>query len=96
VNGFDKLCAIAAFLLGIVMLVLGGIGLFAGCSAHFTLPPVAGVIPAFVGWGIVRPIWLAWSRPQGSHHYQEREPQPEMRELDYWDDEQGRFRQSGG
>jgi len=95
VNGFDKLCAISAFVLGIVMLGLGGLGLFAGCSAHFTLPPVAGVIPAFVGWGIVRPIWLAWSRPTGSH-LQEPDPQRDMRELDYWDEDQGRYRQSGG
>jgi hypothetical protein len=94
-NPFDKLCSITAFLLGIVFLVLGVIGLFAGCSAHFTLPPVLGVIPAFVGWGMVRPIWVAWSRPTKPVHYYEqpREPHREMRELDYWDDEQGKFKQ---
>jgi hypothetical protein len=92
VNAFDKFCALGAFLLGIVLLVLGGLGLFAGCSAHFTLPPVAGIIPAFVGWGIVRPIWVAWSRGRPSAaHYDEAEPRREMRELDYWDDGQGRY-----
>jgi len=38
-----------------------------GCKAHFTLPPVAGVLPALVGWGIVKPIVVAWraSTPPG-------------------------------
>jgi hypothetical protein len=62
-NGFDKFCGFFAFLLGLVFLVLGVLGLFAGCKAYFTLPPVAGVIPAFVGWGIVRAVYLAWDRP---------------------------------
>ena len=62
-NAFDKLCAAVAFLLGIVFLVLGVIGLFAGCRAHFTLPPIVGVIPAFVGWGMVRAVYVAWNRP---------------------------------
>jgi hypothetical protein len=64
VNPFDKLCAALAFLLGIVFVVLGVIGLFAGCNAHFTLPPVLGVIPAFVGWGILRPVYFGWNRPR--------------------------------
>jgi hypothetical protein len=63
-NAFDKLCGAAAFVLGLVFLVLGAIGLFAGCRANFTLPPVAGVIPAFVGWGIVRAVYLAWRAPR--------------------------------
>ncbi|QDU39481.1 hypothetical protein Mal4_38260 [Maioricimonas rarisocia] len=60
-NAFDRLCAMMAFLLGIVLLTLGAIGLFAGCSAHFTLPPVLGVLPAFVGWGVVRAVYVAWN-----------------------------------
>ncbi|HZL90876.1 MAG TPA: hypothetical protein VFB96_21095 [Pirellulaceae bacterium] len=62
-NIFDKLCAVLAFLLGVVLLVLGVIGLFTGCKAHFTLPPVLGAIPALVGWGIVRAVYFAWTRP---------------------------------
>jgi uncharacterized membrane protein HdeD (DUF308 family) len=62
-NAFDKCCAAMAFLLGGVLIVLGVIGLFAGCQANFTLPPVVGIVPAFVGWGIVRAIYLAWNRP---------------------------------
>ena len=62
-NAFDKLCAMAAFLLGIVFLILGVVGLFAGCRAQFTLPPLLGVIPAFVGWGIVRAVYFAWNPP---------------------------------
>jgi hypothetical protein len=63
-NAFDKICAASAFLLGLALVVLGIIGLFTGCKAHFTLPPVLGAIPAFVGWGIVRAVYLAWSRPR--------------------------------
>ena len=62
-NGFDRLCAVLAFLLGLVFLVLGCIGLFTGCRAHFSLPPVAGVLPALVGWGIVRSVYFALSTP---------------------------------
>ncbi|HUE71478.1 MAG TPA: hypothetical protein VMP01_11395 [Pirellulaceae bacterium] len=62
-NVFDKICAALAFLLGLVLLLLGVVGTFAGCKANFTLPPVLGVIPAFVGWGIVRAVYLAWNHP---------------------------------
>jgi hypothetical protein len=62
-NAFDKLCAAFAFVLGLIFLVLGGIGLFTGCQANFTLPPVLGAIPAFVGWGIVRAVYFAWNQP---------------------------------
>ena len=60
-SGFDKFCAGMSFVLGAVLLILGVIGAFAGCSAHFTLPPVFGVLPAFVGWGIVRAVYVAWN-----------------------------------
>ena len=56
----DKLCIGAAFLLGLGFLVLGGIGLFGGCNAHFSLPPIWGFIPAIFGWGIVRSVIHAW------------------------------------
>lgn len=66
-NLFDKTCAVAAFAIGVVFLILGVLGLFMGCKAHFTLPPVLGVLPALVGWGIVKPILVAWraSTPPG-------------------------------
>ena len=59
-NIFDKSCAVFSFVLGGLLLLLGVMGLFVGCNANFTLPPILGVIPAFVGWGIVRSIWVAW------------------------------------
>lgn len=55
-SGFDRFCAGIAFVLGI----LGLIGLFTGCRANFTLPPILGVFPAFVGWGIIRAVRVAW------------------------------------
>ena len=60
-NMFDKLCALLAFPFGLLLLILGVIGLFAGSSANFSLPPVLGVIPAFVGWGIMRAIYFSWN-----------------------------------
>lgn len=60
-NGFDKFCGVLAVLLAIGLLLLGGLGLFLGCSANFTLPPILGVLPALVGWGIVRAVWVAWT-----------------------------------
>jgi hypothetical protein len=59
-NAFDKFCAALAFVLGIVLLILGIMGLFAGCSANFSLPPVFGVLPGLVGWGILRAVFVAW------------------------------------
>jgi hypothetical protein len=59
-NGFDKFCAVIAFPLGVIFLILGALGVVLGCSAHFTLPPPLGILPAFAGWGIVRAIRIAW------------------------------------
>lgn len=63
-NIFDKICAATAFLLGVIFMILGVLGLFTGCKAHFTLPPILGLIPAFVGWGMVKPIYVAWNSPR--------------------------------
>lgn len=60
-NAFDRVCAVLAFLVALVFLVLGVLGLFTGCRAHFSLPPVLGVLPALVGWGIVRSVYVAWN-----------------------------------
>ena len=64
-NFFDKFCAVFAFILGAIFLILGVIGLFVGCNAHFSLPPILGVVPALVGWGIVRPVIIAWNNSNG-------------------------------
>ncbi|MHC4416428.1 MAG: hypothetical protein ACYS0G_14230 [Planctomycetota bacterium] len=66
-NLFDKFCAVFAFILGVLLLLLGALGLFEGCHANFSLPPVAGVAPAIVGWGIVRAIIVAWKRSGDSY-----------------------------
>ncbi len=62
-NVFDKICAVIAFAVAIVFLVLGVLGIFMGCRFWFTLPPILGALPAFVGWGIVRSVWFAWKTP---------------------------------
>ena len=57
---FDKICAVPALILGAVFLLLGGIGLFLGSSANFSLPPILGCLPFFIGWGIFRSVLIAW------------------------------------
>jgi hypothetical protein len=59
-NTFGKICACMAFVLGVVLLILGVMGAFVGCNAHFSLPPILDVVPALVGWGVVKPIIVAW------------------------------------
>ena len=51
-----------AFVLGVILLILGAMGAFMGCNAHFSLPPILGAVPALVGWGVVRPIIVAWKK----------------------------------
>lgn len=63
-NVFDKICAVLAFILGIILILLGAVGLFTGCKANFSLPPILGVIPALVGWGIIKAILVAWRSPR--------------------------------
>jgi len=63
-NIFDKICAGLAFVLGVVFIMLGIVGLFTGCKAHFILPPILGAVPALVGWGIIKPIIVAWRKPR--------------------------------
>ena len=65
-NTFDKVCAASGFVLGVALLVLGGFGVFGGCQAQFTLPPILGVMPAIVGWGVVRAVYIAWSARPGA------------------------------
>ena len=60
-NWFDKICATLAFVLGIVFFIFGVVGLFTGCRFNFAISPGFGVVPAFVGWGIIRAVWFGWS-----------------------------------
>ena len=59
-SAFDKLCAVLATIVALPLLILGLLGLFTGCSANFSLPPILGVIPALVAWGIFRCVLVAW------------------------------------
>jgi hypothetical protein len=58
-NLFDILCVILALLLGVLMVIQGLLGLIWGSWAHFTLPPILGLVPFFFGWGIVRACWVS-------------------------------------
>jgi hypothetical protein len=59
-NVFDKFCAAIAFVMGLLLLVMGALGLFFGCYAYIKSPPVLGAFPAFAGWGIIRAVYVAW------------------------------------
>ena len=63
-NIFDKICACLALPLGAVFILLGVPGLFTGCKANFALPPILGVVPALIGWGIIKSIIVAWRKPK--------------------------------
>src|SRR5688572_28977923 len=57
---FDKICSLLAAFLGAVFILLGGFGLFMGCNFNFTLSPIFGVLPALVGWGILKSVIVAF------------------------------------
>lgn len=59
-TGFDKLCAVFAIPIGIVFMVLGAVGLFTGSKANFSLPPILGGLPFFLGWGMSIPLIRYW------------------------------------
>lgn len=60
-TGFEKFCAVLAFMLAVPLLILGTLGLFFGCKANFSLPPVLGVLPALAGWGTIRAVLKSWN-----------------------------------
>jgi len=77
-NQFDRFCAAFAFVLGLVLLLLGAFGVFLGSKAHFSLPPLLGGLPALVGYGIVRAVNVAWKvRPPNEEPQLEGEPYAE-------------------
>ena len=57
---FERICAAMAFIVAIPLLILGVLGLFLGFRFWVALPPILGVIPAFVAWGIIKPIMRMW------------------------------------
>ena len=59
-NIFDRICAVLALALGVVLLVSGFVGIFVSMGLWYRLPPVLGIIPAFAGWGIVRSVYFGW------------------------------------
>ena len=61
-NVFDKICAVITIPIGAVFLALGAIGLFTGASANFTLPPVLGALPFFLGWAMCVTLIRFWIR----------------------------------
>ena len=60
-NAFDKVCACLAIPIGVVFLILGVVGFFAGSSAHFALPPILGGLPFFLGWAMSITLIRFWS-----------------------------------
>jgi xanthosine utilization system XapX-like protein len=77
-NLFDKICACLACILGGLFIILGVMGLFMGCNANFTLPPILGGRPALVGWSIIKPVIVAWkkpaARPDNAHQTSDQTP----------------------
>jgi hypothetical protein len=51
-NVFEKLCMIVTIPVGALLMGLGVLGLFAGCNAHFTLPPILGFAPFLLGFAM--------------------------------------------
>jgi len=69
-NLFDKICAVPTIAVGAVFMVLGAIGLFTGSNAHFTLPPILGALPFFLGWAmcvVLVKFWSQSNRLKNSH-----------------------------
>ena len=59
-NLFDKICAVPTIAVGAIFMALGGFGLVFGCNAHFTLPPILGGLPFFLGWGMCVVLIKYW------------------------------------
>lgn len=57
---FDKLCVCLTIPFGIIFIVLGIMGLFFGSQASFSLPPILGFFPFFVGWAMTVTLIKYW------------------------------------
>ena len=71
-SAFDKLCAVLSIGVGVLFMVLGVIGFLAGSRAQFTLPPIIGGLPFFLGWGMSVPLIKFWSRTNATASRQRR------------------------
>jgi len=59
-TAFDKICAVLSIAVGAIFMVVGVFGLVFGANAHFTLPPILGGLPFFLGWGMCVPLVKYW------------------------------------
>lgn len=64
-NTFDKICAVVSIPIGGALMILGVIGIFAGSSANFNLPPILGGLPFLVGWGACVIVLRHWRQSGG-------------------------------
>ena len=76
-NLFDKICAVIAIPIGIIMMMLGVVGLFVGSNAHFTLPPVLGGLPFFMGWAMSITLIRFWSATNKQNQGEQEPPAPD-------------------
>jgi len=86
---FDKICAALSIAVGAVFMVLGVGGLFTGAKAHFTLPPILGALPFFLGWGMCVPLVWYWkmSSRAATIRWARRPDQPDIEPLSTFDSE---------
>jgi hypothetical protein len=59
-NTAEKVCAILVLLLGVVFVIQGVLGVFMEVRANYTLPPVIGALPFFLGYGMIRCVMIAF------------------------------------
>lgn len=59
-TAFDKFCGAFSIVIGLIFMLMGFIGIFGGSQASFTLPPVLGFLPFFLGWGMSMPLIKFW------------------------------------
>lgn len=63
---FEKICAVLTIPVGAIFMVLGITGVFLGSSANFTLPPILGVLPLFLGWNMCVTLIRYWRSGTGT------------------------------
>ena len=66
---FDKICAVPTIILGVVFMLLGAVGLIVGAKAHFTLPPILGGLPFFLGWAMCVVLIKYWRLSNRLKHH---------------------------
>jgi hypothetical protein len=83
-SAFDKFCACLAIPVGFCFMALGAFGVLFGSKAHFTLPPILGGLPFFMGWAMSITLIRYWklSRPNSDDEFRDGERSPD----DFGDD----------